>query len=591
MSSEPLWLDVGGRPCLGLLDEPLPAVPGAPAVILPPPFGWEELCSYRSRHVWAHDLAARGFRVLRLDLPGTGDSAGSAADPQLLDAWTDAVVAGVELLRERGASRVAAVGLGLGGLLSVAAVARGAEIDDLVLWGVPARGRTLARELRAFAALEQAEVAAFDGTVPETHHDGRIVVAGFLLTPATLAALEALDPTAGGLPPRPGTRTLLLDRDGVGPDARLVAALEAAGGEVATEPGPGWGQMIEMPHLAVAPSDVIARAGEWLAGAPPAPRSPAAPAAPRAGEGATVAPGVQERVLQLPSTLGEVVAIGSEPESDSGEPLTLVLLNAGAIRRIGPGRMWVEAARRWAQRGVPAVRADLAGIGDAEGERDPLAPELGLYVPSYVAQVREVLDGLQRLGYPGRFVLAGLCSGAYWSLHAAVEDERVVAAVLLNPRAITSDVLRQQMSGEVSKLVSATAWGKVLRGGVSPAAMTRRLGRLLQGVIAEAREAPVRARRRVGAEGDELEGLLGALEESGHHATMLFSVDEPLPEALRMSGRWDRVTRSPAVTVERIEGHDHTLRPLVMQAAAHAVIDGAVEAELVRARSEVPATA
>ncbi|MCW2989421.1 MAG: hypothetical protein JWM73_15, partial [Solirubrobacterales bacterium] len=402
----PLYLDVAGISCVALLDEPALAVAGAPAVLLPPPFGWEELCTYRSRYEWARDLAARGHTVLRLDLPGTGDSAGGPHEPALFDAWIAAVVAGARLLAERGATRVAAVGLGLGGLLAVRALAEGAPIDDLVLWAVPARGRAVARELRAFARLEQSEVAAYDGTLPETHDDGRAVVAGFLLMPETLAAIEAVDLATLELGDRAGGRALLLDRDGVGPDERLAECLTAAGMAVESGSGAGWGAMIDMPHMAVTPHDVIARADDWLGGAPASAAARSLPA-PVQAEEAVVAPGVVERVVLLPSASGEVVGVAASPEDAEPAPFVAVFLNAGAIRRIGPGRMWVAAARRWAQRGVASVRVDLIGIGDAAGDRDPRDPELGLYVPDYVAQVREVLDGLERLGHPPRFALIG----------------------------------------------------------------------------------------------------------------------------------------------------------------------------------------
>ena len=38
-------------------------------------------------------------------------------------------------------SRVAVIGIGLGGLLAIEATRSGAPIDDLVLWAVPAGGR------------------------------------------------------------------------------------------------------------------------------------------------------------------------------------------------------------------------------------------------------------------------------------------------------------------------------------------------------------------------------------------------------------------------------------------------------------------
>ena len=136
-----------------------PAPPARPtAVIMCPPFGWDEVCSYRSRRYWAERLADAGYATIRLSYPGTGDSGGMPRDPGRLDAWTAAVSSAGAWLREAsGASRIVAVALGLGGLLAYRAMAFGAPIDDLVLWATPARGRALVRQLRAFSKLESLE--------------------------------------------------------------------------------------------------------------------------------------------------------------------------------------------------------------------------------------------------------------------------------------------------------------------------------------------------------------------------------------------------------------------------------------------------
>ena len=134
------------------------------SVLICPPFGWEDFCSYRSRLAWAQALAAGGLRRASDRPPGhrrqrrrprrsrPASTRGRRRSPRRSPGCAS----------RPAAARVATIGIGLGGLIACRAVAAGAAIDDLVLWAVPARGRTLLRELRAFARLNATEVDASD---------------------------------------------------------------------------------------------------------------------------------------------------------------------------------------------------------------------------------------------------------------------------------------------------------------------------------------------------------------------------------------------------------------------------------------------
>jgi alpha-beta hydrolase superfamily lysophospholipase len=615
----PLYLNDGRDPVFGIFHAPAQGAQGDTAVLICPPFGWDETCSYRSRRDWARRLADEGLPCLRVDLPGTGDSGGSPHDQQRLATWVEALGFAVAELRSMtGCTRVAAIGIGLGGLLICEAISQGAAIEDVVLWAAPGRGRTLLRELRTFASLEDSELVPVpeEALTPSVTAEGEVWVGGFVLTPETAEALEALDVSKLSFPDGLPRRALLLGRDGIAVDKRLRERLEATGASVTLSAGHGYGEMMARPHDAVSPVAVFAEVSQWLKADASTAERPAAPA-PAHEQSATPVEDpaarsspvqqthqtmhsahpartsssieldvdgarIRETPIAIAQPFGEMFGVLSEPLDEPLGDTCAVLLNAGAIRRIGPNRMWVEAARRWSALGVPTVRLDLEGIGDADGDSGAFGEMAGLYVPELVDQVRGALDRLAELGYGPRFVLAGLCSGAFWAFHAALADERVVAAYLLNPRALfwdpTLDVTR-----EVRKaLLRSSAWRKVLRGEI-PMERMAGLAYRTPGVLARRAVARVaRGAARQARGGDRLDLAFDRLRDEGKRIELMFSSGEPLYEELESEGRLDRLDRWPNIGLELVAGNIHTLRSATAQASAHQALDRVLDVELRR---------
>jgi alpha-beta hydrolase superfamily lysophospholipase len=589
------------------------------SVLLCPLFGNDDLCAYRARREWAMQLAAAGHATLRIDLPGTGDSAGGPYAPGRLAAWTDAVSTAAAWLSEQpGCSRVCVIGIGFGGLLCYRAACERAAIDDMVLWGVPARGRTFVRQLRALAQMEASTSTAADGedlSLPQ----GAIASAGFVLSGETAAALEALDLTQLALPDAPRRRLLLLERDGIDVDARLRGAIEAAGAQLTVAPGPGYGEMVTPPQQSLPPREVFATVGAWLRQSPPGAAHAAGAAAgvtgvvtgvatePIAAGPAAAPPGrpaaargrppalaaerstataleltvagarVRETPYEMPHGDGRLIGVLAEGETRG--PLCAVLLNAGALRRIGPNRMWVETARRWAARGTPTLRIDLEGIGDSDGDARALEEDAGLYVPRYVQQTLDLLDALEQRGLPPRFVLAGLCSGAYWALHAGLQDERVRGAFMVNPRALFWDpsIGGVRDARNVRKALRPRTWLKLARGQIT----AQRAYTILYGAGVALRSAPERAIARWRSrrpETDRLSLALDRLQQRGTRLLGVFTAAEPVLEELERDGGLARMRERANVTVRSIPGPltSHTLEPLALQAAVSTMLDEAL---------------
>jgi len=137
--------------------------------------------------------------------------------------------------------------------------------------------------------------------------------------------------------------------------------------------------------------------------------------------------GVQERIAHFgrPKTLCGVTSL--PPASQPVRAQAVVIVNVGVIHRVGPSRLHVQLARRFAGDGFVTLRFDFSGIGDSD-------PRPERVVPDGVRQdMNDALSYLQTTVNATSFVLVGLCSGANACLRYARLHDGVVGAVLLDP--------------------------------------------------------------------------------------------------------------------------------------------------------------
>lgn len=124
-----------------------------------------------------------------------------------------------------------------------------------------------------------------------------------------------------------------------------------------------------------------------------------------------------------------LVGVLSQSEEVQTGRLAVILLNAGLIHHAGPNRLYVRLARHLTKMGLLVFRFDLSGVGDSRARTDNLPFEQGV-----IDDARQAMEELERLHGIQRFIFIGHCSGAAQSFLMAIEDERVVGAVLLNPQ-------------------------------------------------------------------------------------------------------------------------------------------------------------
>lgn len=122
-----------------------------------------------------------------------------------------------------------------------------------------------------------------------------------------------------------------------------------------------------------------------------------------------------------------MVGVVTRPTSRAPGDVAIIILGAGLVHRVGPHRLSVHMARRFAARGHVVARFDHRGIGDSGARRDKRS-----FYEGAVDETCEVMDHLERHHGVHSFVLIGICSGAETALRTASHHQRVVGAGLIN---------------------------------------------------------------------------------------------------------------------------------------------------------------
>jgi len=206
-------------------------------VLVCPPFGEEMNRCRRTVRVLLGELAARGVPALSLDLRGTGDSSGEFGDARW-DDWVADLARGVDWLRDAGCRAVTLVAVRAGALLAWELLrARPGAFDAVVLWQPVLNGKSVVTDLLRARVAAAAAAGATDSVArlrAELAAGRTVETAGYTLSPALVAALEAASVTATAAPPVHWIEV------GADPEAplrapagQLGAALEAAGTTVA----------------------------------------------------------------------------------------------------------------------------------------------------------------------------------------------------------------------------------------------------------------------------------------------------------------------------------------------------------------------
>ena len=546
-------------------------------VVVCKPIGYEGTCAHETLGVLAADLSSAGFPVVRFDYHGTGDSPGEDTDPDRVRAWLDGIRHAIAEVKRLGqVTRVSLAGVRLGATLATKVAAELGGVESLVLWAPCPSGRAFARELR---------VSSASGSGPEKAGDDKdapIEALGFVYTRATLEDLSSIDPSRLGA--RPARRALVLGRDDMPGEGPFHTALRKTGVEVLHRDLPGFAAMMQEPREHDVSRDTLRAIVEWLSEQHPAVSDPEPESLARGAPGASTIE--FDGICETPLVFGprqNLFGVVSEPaDSFGGDPrsrVAVLLLNVGTNYHVGPNRMYVTMARALSARGYRSLRFDLSRIGDSRTVDGATGPRM--YDKAQVADVKWALDAMERRGC-NRFVLVGLCSGAYMAFQTALNDSRVTGQVLMNPRRLTwrtGDTLQSVMAQSYKStvfyrraLLRPDTYVRLFRGKVDTKGIANRLRLLLD---ARARRLGNRLLQRPPHDEDVLLNLRKLCARGTDALVVVGPEDDGLDYLefhLGSKGRQMRAYRNFRMVF--VEGTDHTFsRPESLRTAVDVLLD------------------
>jgi pimeloyl-ACP methyl ester carboxylesterase len=462
-------------------------------------------------------------------------------------------------------------------IASLAAIEDG-NVEGMIAWAPVASGRIHVRELRALRLIKDPRLS----TSPRA--EGGDEIMGYFFPSQTVTEMSAVDLLARA--ERIAVHALVVPRNETPTEEkRLIEHWRSLGTDVSVG-------MMRDPADTEVPNATLDAIVEWMGRLPDYGQAAPAEGAGLPGLLTTGGGESSPRITETPLAFGEgqrMFGVLTEPEGPVGSSRpALCFLNVGANHHVGPHRMCVELARELASLGYVAFRFDFAGLGDSAA--GPGAPENRVYTNGYVDDVKRAMELLAERRGMHRFLLVGLCSGAYFAFRTAIDDPRVIGQLLLSPHTFdwregdsitpTLRPLDNPVSDYASTryyaraLSDPTVWLRTLRGQVNVRGIARvLLDRVLVRAEAELTALKVRLLGHGRPQTEVEKGFVAACDRGVETLVVLSSSDggiDMLAQHLGSDARKMRGRKSFALEI--MEGADHTFTPVASQHALARIV-------------------
>ncbi len=464
----PFYFGSKTKPLLGWLHTSNYRKHSNTGIVICPPLAVEYMNTYRSLRYVADYFALAGIPAIRFDYHGTGDSSGIEEDDNRLNDWLWSIQqAQTQLNVLTGCTKSGLFGFRMGATLAALAT-KSAPVDFLILWAALYSGKKYIREIKLLQKTSAIQTSSDDELLLEA--------GGMGYWAQTVNDLSNIDLTK--TVPQ-AKRILIIPRDEQTTDTKLLQAWQQCNLNVEQKNHPGSAQMLVDAHQTIVPHQSIQNIVHWVEDDidKKSENSPfqldKQPCEIHTDiehvNGCNNARQKQSRVRETLFNYGaknEYFAILTETKKSKESTLpTIILANSGANHRVGPSRLYVLIARELSLIGFRCLRIDVPGIGDSILSNHEL--ENIEYISSSSKKILDVIKALENNSDTDKFILMGLCSGAYFSFHAALDltEKNIIESVLINPLTFYWD---EGMSEENSPTRHFSTWNWYKKAFASP---------------------------------------------------------------------------------------------------------------------------
>ncbi len=570
----PFYFGDDQSPLLGWLHQSLPVRKDVCFVICPP-LAVEYMSTYRSLRYMADYLALAGFPVLRFDYHGTGDSSGFNMNENRVPDWLNSVEQSYHFAKElTGCDKVSLLGFRFGATLA-ALVAEKLPLEHLIVWAAAESGKRFTREVRAVQMTSAVE--------DEGGRSDILEAGGLVFWPETEQALKQINL----LKTTPqSNHTLIIPRDDLSPNQKLLNHWQSEGLSVTERLLSGSSDMLLDAQFTRVPHGSIEQVVHWVeqtSAKQPEYHSAAIDTQQLATKMTTELPAeAPSNIAQSSEQLEEFIFhFGDHHDRFSIctiDPLRLnpqlpriVIANSGATHRVGPSRLHVLLARQLCAMGFRVFRIDIPGLGDSYlSSRED---EHNEYIENSSEEVRQIIHAVNEYFGEGQYVVTGLCSGAYFSFHAALDlpQLNIVESLLINPltfyweKGMSFDTAPSKNFGAWNwyrkALMNPNSWKKLLSGKVEYGYLAKTVYERAKIKISSKTKG---MRDKLSSSTEEkkqdLDRDLNSIAQNGTHLTFLLAKSDPGYDLLMTSGgrTAKRLIGKNKLSIYMVDGADHT---------------------------------